>query len=661
MDPEQSSSYICDDEKSNVGEKIDGPFEKIRSLSYIVTQQKHYLDNPLVIQKEIKILDAIGDMQDILSSMYALSATPTPFNYVNVARTILIAWLGFIPFFELPDIGYRIVLIPIIFFVTFGTMGLDAVGSEITDPFGDDPNDLEIEALRDAEIAHISRLLSESKSYYYEIEHDEFVPSKRRCSHERSNDNDIDGNFIIPPDNSPKIYDTKKSEQIMKCHKFAQKLISRGKCDGALALLVKALSFAVEPQDIATCVSKIAQCYERQGRYNEALQFYQREQDVYNGFLSKLSKSSNCAEQKHLFDRKKVQVSLKIGHILFECEQYAKALVVYEQVLASLGAQNHQRKQGTNYQTDTTSFEECDDRIRVRVGMLYFHAMNHERALDCFWDVMQQLQKNDLRPSARATTSHKSNQTPYRLSLQSYQTKSDLLTANILFCMGMVHHEKREMKWAITRFCEAVTILRRQLMEMDESSPTINGKSNGQDQHNEYIDEFADMLGWALARLSLAYTDANMVGECSDTLGALQRFASNLHSNTDKQQSVGTSRNELNNNNTRHDCTDDDSSTAMVSIGNTCTNTNSQSNHTQSQSQLLPDSSTLAGSSGSMTPTSKENNVEKAKPTIWDDTKLILKRFRETTSEDGNSTSTNGSERSHFFGTANMSDVFIVG
>lgn len=149
MDPEQSSSYICDDEKSNVGEKIDGPFEKIRSLSYIVTQQKHYLDNPLVIQKEIKILDAIGDMQDILSSMYALSATPTPFNYVNVARTILIAWLGFIPFFELPDIGYRIVLIPIIFFVTFGTMGLDAVGSEITDPFGDDPNDLEIEALRD--------------------------------------------------------------------------------------------------------------------------------------------------------------------------------------------------------------------------------------------------------------------------------------------------------------------------------------------------------------------------------------------------------------------------------------------------------------------------------------------------------------------------------
>ena len=154
-----------------------------------------------------------------------------------------------------------------------------------------------------------------------------------------------------------------------------------------------------------------------------------------------------------------------------------------------------------------------------------------------------------------------------------------------------------------------------------------------------------------------------MVAEYNDTLGALQRLASGLHSNNCKQESICafTSENELNNSSPHYEYADDNSnSTAMVTISNTCTNTSSQNNATQGQSRVSTDSPS------SITPTSDANKADVRKPTIWDDTKSVLKRFRDTISEGGSSRS----DRSHFSDSSNnqdafqhtsMGDVFIVG
>lgn len=160
MDPERSNDYVCNhlEDDGNVIRKAEGgsatgPYECLRRLSYIITQQKYFLQEPLVIQKEMKMHEAVSRMNDTLSYLYAISATPVPFNLTNLSRTAFAFWLLSASFFEFDDGELSgmaaMIKIPVVFFVTFGVLGFDAVSNEITDPFGDDPNDLEMEAYRD--------------------------------------------------------------------------------------------------------------------------------------------------------------------------------------------------------------------------------------------------------------------------------------------------------------------------------------------------------------------------------------------------------------------------------------------------------------------------------------------------------------------------------
>lgn len=79
---------------------------------------------------------------DNLADLYVISSCQTPFPLVNVLKIVIYVWILCIPFFQADFITVNL---PMVFFITFSIVGLDAVANEITDPFGDDPNDLPVE------------------------------------------------------------------------------------------------------------------------------------------------------------------------------------------------------------------------------------------------------------------------------------------------------------------------------------------------------------------------------------------------------------------------------------------------------------------------------------------------------------------------------------
>jgi putative membrane protein len=84
------------------------------------------------------LLDSQGACERILR-------TPIPFVYAVHTRQLLLLYLITLPFALVPIMGWMAILaVPAI---AFGLLGIEEAGVEIEDPFGDDPNDLPIEAI----------------------------------------------------------------------------------------------------------------------------------------------------------------------------------------------------------------------------------------------------------------------------------------------------------------------------------------------------------------------------------------------------------------------------------------------------------------------------------------------------------------------------------
>ena len=61
-----------------------------------------------------------------------------------MARTFVLVWIFTLPFSLVYDMQTLPALLFLVFFVTFGFVGLEFVSIEFDDPFGDDPNDFDV-------------------------------------------------------------------------------------------------------------------------------------------------------------------------------------------------------------------------------------------------------------------------------------------------------------------------------------------------------------------------------------------------------------------------------------------------------------------------------------------------------------------------------------
>jgi putative membrane protein len=71
--------------------------------------------------------------------------TPIPFAYAVHIKQLLMLYLVSLPFILVGELGW--VAIPAACAIAFGLLGIEEAGVEIEDPFGDDPNDLPLEAI----------------------------------------------------------------------------------------------------------------------------------------------------------------------------------------------------------------------------------------------------------------------------------------------------------------------------------------------------------------------------------------------------------------------------------------------------------------------------------------------------------------------------------
>lgn len=102
-----------------------------------------HLTDKLRASEELRLLSLVTDFCVSYHGLTKLITTPFPFPLVQESRTILFFWI-----FTLPATMTSITPQPfsiglIVFFLTFGFVGLEYVSIELDDPFGSDPNDFD--------------------------------------------------------------------------------------------------------------------------------------------------------------------------------------------------------------------------------------------------------------------------------------------------------------------------------------------------------------------------------------------------------------------------------------------------------------------------------------------------------------------------------------
>jgi putative membrane protein len=103
------------------------------------------------------IVQSIGDLQGATHALRRIRQTPLPFAYVNQLKVFMGIYFITLPFVLISSFGYTTLVI-MAFFI-YALVGIEEIGLEIEDPFGDDPNDLPIVPLTNGVIKDIQDVL----------------------------------------------------------------------------------------------------------------------------------------------------------------------------------------------------------------------------------------------------------------------------------------------------------------------------------------------------------------------------------------------------------------------------------------------------------------------------------------------------------------------
>jgi ion channel-forming bestrophin family protein len=98
----------------------------------------HPLHVPVIEQSLVTLTDIQGGCERIKS-------TPIPYSYTVLMHRLVAVYCGLLPFGLAETIGWATPIV--VLFISYALFGLDAIGDEIEQPFGLDPNDLPLGAI----------------------------------------------------------------------------------------------------------------------------------------------------------------------------------------------------------------------------------------------------------------------------------------------------------------------------------------------------------------------------------------------------------------------------------------------------------------------------------------------------------------------------------
>ena len=123
-------------------------------LRSVIFSHIHKLSTPLDMGQEMQLLQYTSDIMTAYSGMMQYATTPYPFPLVQMTRTIVFFYIYSLPFVLANDIQKLVPFLFTIFFITYGFIGLELIAIEIDDPFGQDPNDFDVDGLAQVRILH---------------------------------------------------------------------------------------------------------------------------------------------------------------------------------------------------------------------------------------------------------------------------------------------------------------------------------------------------------------------------------------------------------------------------------------------------------------------------------------------------------------------------
>lgn len=106
---------------------------------------KLYREKTVSDMQFLELSKHIDDANEVISSCERIHTTPIPFSYAIHLKKFLFVFMLILPFGFIHDLGpWSIAIVMLIF---YAMVGLDVIGEEIEDPFGQDENDLPFDGI----------------------------------------------------------------------------------------------------------------------------------------------------------------------------------------------------------------------------------------------------------------------------------------------------------------------------------------------------------------------------------------------------------------------------------------------------------------------------------------------------------------------------------
>ena len=404
------------------------PYNSLKKLSTIIAEQDKFLTTPIVIQVEMVFFNNINLMNGVLDELYMTVTTPLPFPLTHIVKIVMFIWAALVPFFI--DDSFSFMNIFVVFFLIYAVVGLDAVACEISDPFGDDKNDLEVEKITRATLQHIDRILGGEFNPFSELQDIE-LESKTVPTQEDLSSHSIDGTqFIADP-------------QLLRHEEIGWNELKRQKYSAALHEFLEALSLCQNNLESASFHEIIGDIYVIKNLHDDAIEHYQ----------NSLENIKQSTDVKNIVGSEFLQrVGKKLSDTFLETAQYRSAFQSYTKLLQW-------------YPSTEDSHDICD--IQHRIGMLYYLKDDFEKSFNHLW--------LSLRRKRKLTSF---DEGPYWEVYGDDSRSSNIFVATLLYCLGIVHEERKEYNWALSRFTESLAIQRRYSDLADFTEMTISTLSH---------------------------------------------------------------------------------------------------------------------------------------------------------------------------------------
>ncbi|NEP42705.1 MAG: hypothetical protein F6K35_27180 [Okeania sp. SIO2H7] len=122
---------------------------------------RHYIDSIQLTACNQLLEQLVGH----LSGCERILNTPIPPAYSIHLKHLLFLYCAALPFNLLADLGW--LTVPAVGIITFTLLGIEAIGIEIENPFGYDPNDLPLDKLNDVLHANLEELMTSDSPKEY--------------------------------------------------------------------------------------------------------------------------------------------------------------------------------------------------------------------------------------------------------------------------------------------------------------------------------------------------------------------------------------------------------------------------------------------------------------------------------------------------------------